>query len=54
MFSFTTATRIALLTFLLLVAACGQTGPLFAPEEPAPEPDIAAVTAVPPQDPNAP
>lgn len=50
MLSLTSAARIALLVFPLLITGCGQTGPLVLAEGP----DTATEIAVPPQDPNAP
>jgi predicted small lipoprotein YifL len=50
----TTAVRIALLIFPLLLTGCGQMGPLFQPEEPLPTPDVATDIAAPLLAPNAP
>jgi predicted small lipoprotein YifL len=54
MLPLTTAARIALLIFPLLLTGCGQMGPLFQPEEPMPTPDVATDVAAPLLDPNAP
>lgn len=54
MFPLTTAARIALLIFPLLLTGCGQMGPLFQPEEAMPTPDVATDVAAPMLDPNTP